>query len=80
MINDLHCADNGRSALAPTLLFKLLFLDYVYGVRSKRQLIRELQVNVTYRWFLGLNLTDKVPDASTLSQNRRRGFNDSSVY
>jgi len=35
---------------------------------------------VTYRWFLGLNLTDKIPDASTLSQNRRRRFNDSNVY
>ena len=50
------------------------------GVRSERQLIREVEVNVAYRWFLGLSLTDKVPDASTLSQNRRRRFNESTVY
>ena len=62
------------------MLFKLLFLGYLYGVRSERQLIREVQVNVAYRWFLGLNLTDKVPDASTLCQNRRRRFNNSNVY
>ena len=80
LVKDLYCADNGRPALDPTLLFKLLFLGYLYGVRSERQLIREVQVNVAYRWFLGLNLTDKVPDASTLSQNRRRRFNDSDVY
>jgi hypothetical protein len=36
--------------------------------------VQEVQVNVAYRWFLGLGLTDKVMDASTLSQNRRRRF------
>ncbi|MBV6305394.1 IS1182 family transposase [Candidimonas humi] len=76
----LYCADNGRPALDPVLLFKLLLLGYLFGIRSERQLIREVQVNVAYRWFLGLRLTDKVPDASTLSQNRRRRFADSGIY
>lgn len=80
LVKDLYCPDNGRPALDPTLMFKLLFIGYLYGVRSERQLIREVQVNVAYRWFLGLSLTDKIPDASTLSQNRRRRFNDSDVY
>ena len=80
LVKDLYCADNGRPALDPTLLFKLLLLGYLFGVRSERQLIREVQVNVAYRWFLGLSLTDKVPDASTLSQNRRRRFNESDVH
>lgn len=70
----LYCADNGRPALDPVLLFKMLFIGYLFGVRSERQLVKEVQVNVAYRWFLGLRLTDKVPDASTLSQNRRRRF------
>ena len=76
----LYCADNGRPALDPVLLFKLLLLGYLFGIRSERQLIREVQVNVAYRWFLGLRLTDKVPDASTISQNRRRRFADSDIY
>lgn len=76
----LYCADNGRPALDPVLLFKLLLLGYLFGIRSERQLMREVQVNVAYRWFLGLRLTDKVPDASTLSQNRRRRFADSAIY
>jgi hypothetical protein len=42
--------------------------------------MRELEVNVAYRWFLGLKLRDKVPDASTLSQNRRRRFAESTIY
>jgi transposase len=80
LVKDFYCDNNGRPALDPTLMFKLLFIGYLFGVRSERQLIREVQVNVAYRWFLGLGLTDKIPDASTLSQNRIRRFNDSDIY
>ena len=76
----LYCVNNGRPALDPTTLFKILIIGYLFGIRSERQLMREIEVNVAYRWFLGMRLTDKVPDASTLSQNRRRRFIDSSVY
>lgn len=75
----LYCADNGRPALDPTLMFKALFIGYLFGIRSERQLVREITVNVAYRWFLRLKLTEKVFDASTLSQNRRRRFSDPSV-
>lgn len=77
---DLYCADNGRPAIDPVILFKMLFIGYLFGVRSERQLEREIQVNVAYRWFLGFGLRDRVPDASTLSQNRRRRFSESGVY
>jgi len=53
----LYCADNGRPALDPTLMFKALFFGYLFGVRSERQLVREIQVNVAYRWFLRLRLS-----------------------
>lgn len=70
----LYCANNGRPAIDPVVLFKMLFIGYLFGIRSERRLVREIEVNVAYRWFLGLRLTDPVPDASTLSQNRRRRF------
>ena len=70
----LYCADNGRPALDPVMLFKMLFVGYLFGVRSERRLVKEIEVNVAYRWFVGLRLTDAVPDASTFSQNRRRRF------
>jgi len=79
-VSPLYCADNGRPAVDPELLFKMLFLGYLFGIRSERQLVREVQVNVAYRWFLGLGLRDKIPDASTFSQNRRRRFSDSDIY
>jgi transposase len=79
-VKHLYSEDNGRPAVDPVVLFKLLLLGYLYGVRSERQLMREVEVNVAYRWFLGLKLRDKVPDASTLSQNRRRRFSESTIY
>ncbi|GLK87893.1 hypothetical protein GCM10017655_09550 [Pseudomonas turukhanskensis] len=71
----LYSADNSRLAIDPVVLFKILFI----GACSERQLMREIQINVAYRWFLDLSLTDKVPDASTLSQNRRRRFADTDI-
>lgn len=79
LVAGLYCPDNGRPPLDPTLMFKALFLGYLFGIRSERQLVREIEVNVAYRWFLGLRLTDAVFDASTLSQNRRRRYQDSTV-
>lgn len=76
----LYCADNGRPAVDPVVLFKILLIGYLYGIRSERQLIRDIEVNMAYRWFLGLSLTDKVIDHSTLSQNRARRFSDNTVY
>jgi transposase len=75
----LYCPDNGRPPLDPTLMFRALFVGYLFGIRSERQLVREIEVNVAYRWFLRLKLTETVFDASTLSQNRRRRYNDTSV-
>lgn len=75
----LYCADNGRPPLDPALMFKALFIGYLFAIRSERQLVREIEVNVAYRWFLRLKLTDKVFDASTLSQNRKRRYNDTRV-
>ncbi len=57
----LYCPNNGRPAIDPVLLFKMLFIGYVFGIRSERQLEKEVQVNVAYRWFLNLNLTDRFP-------------------
>jgi transposase len=76
----LYCKDNGRPAIDPVVLFKIMLLGYVFGVPSERRLMQEIEVNVAYRWFLRLSLTDKVPDASTLSQNRIRRFNGTDVF
>lgn len=67
-------SDRGRPAVDPVVLFKMLLISYLFGIRSERRVVQEIQVNVAYRWFLGLKLTDPVPHHSTISQNRRRRF------
>lgn len=79
MTEDLYCPDNGRPPIAPEQLFKALFVGYLFGIRSERHLMREIEVNVAYRWFIGLRLTDRVFDASTFSQNRRRRFDGTDI-
>lgn len=70
----------GRKSLDPVLLFKMLLIGYLYNVDSERVLEQEVNLNIAYRWFLGLDLSDTVPDHSTFSQNRRRRFKDSTVF
>ncbi|WP_248892200.1 transposase [Bacillus methanolicus] len=70
----------GRKSLDPVLLFKMLLIGYLFNIDSERKLEQEVSLNIAYRWFLGLDLTDPVPDHSTFSQNRRRRFKDGAVF
>lgn len=76
----LYCKDNGRPPVDPVRLFKMLILGYLFGIKSERQLVKDIEVNVAYRWFLGMGLTEKVIDASTFSQNRIRRFNGTDIF
>ncbi|EHU4914568.1 transposase [Vibrio vulnificus] len=76
----LYCKDNGRPPVDPVRLFKIILLGYIFGIKSERQLVKEIEVNVAYRWFLRMSLTEKVIHASTLSQNRIRRFNGTDVF
>lgn len=79
LTKDLYCHDNGRPAVDPIVLFKMLFIGYLFGIRSERQLVKDIEVNVAYRWFLGFSLTDKIPDHSTISQNRIRRYKNTNI-
>ena len=52
----------------------MLLVGYLYGIKSEARLEEEINYNIAYKWFCGLDLTDKAPDATTISQNRRRRF------
>lgn len=79
-VRPLYCEDNGRPSIDPLVLFKMIFLGYLYGIRSERRLEQEIQTNIAYRWFLGLGLTDRVPDHTTISWNRRTRFKDTGIF
>ena len=75
----LYSADNGRPAIEPEVLFRMLLIGYLYGIKSEARLEEEINYNMAYKWFCGLGLTDKAPDATTISQNRRRRFRDNNI-
>lgn len=75
-----YCHNNGRPCIDPVVLVKYLLIGFLYGIESERRLEQEIQVNMAYRWFLGLDLDERVPDHSTLSQNRRRRFRSKELY
>ena len=80
LVEDKYCADNGRPSLDPVLLIKIVFIQYLYGIRSMRQTIKEIEVNVAYRWFLGLDMLDEVPHFSTFGKNYTRRFKDTDLF
>ena len=76
---DLYCHTNSRPGVDPIVLFKMLFIGYLFGIRSERQLVKDIEVNLAYRWFLGYSITEKIPDASTISKNRTRKFKGNDI-
>lgn len=50
------CHRNGRPSIDPVILVKYLLDGYLYGIESERRIEQEIQVNMAYRWFLGLDL------------------------
>ena len=62
----------GRPPIDPVVLVKYLLVGYLYGIPSERQIEQRIQTDVALRWYLGLDLFERVPDHSTISQLRRR--------
>jgi transposase len=67
-----HYSYTGQTSIDPVVLFKTLLIGYLYGVTSERRLMEEIQDNLAYRWFLGYDLDEQVPDHSVLSKARVR--------
>jgi transposase len=79
-VEHLYCKDNGRPPVDPVMLFRMLLVGYLFGIRSERRLEQEIRYNVAYRWFLGLGLTGQVPDHSTISRNRIDRFAGTDIF
>ena len=79
-VRSYYSETHGRPSIDPVMLFKMLFIGYLYGIRSERQLEQEINLNLAYRWFLGIGLSRKAPDHSTISWNRQYRFKDTPVF
>lgn len=73
-------SSQGRPSIDPIILFKMVFIQYLFGIRSMRQTIKEIETNMSYRWFLGLEISEKVPHFSTFGKNHVRRFKDTDVF
>ena len=70
----------GKPSIDPVVLFKLLILNIVDGNNSMRKTCERAQTDMAYRWFLGLDAFDSIPNYSTWSQNYIRRYKDSTVF
>ena len=79
-VKDLYCLDNGRPSIDPVILFKLVFIQALDGIKSMRQTCKKIKVDAEYRWFLGIPFGSDTPHFSTFSKNYERRFKDSDVF
>ena len=80
LVLDKYDLVKGRPCIDPILLIKLALIQYLFGIKSMRQTIKDVEVNVAYRWFLGLSFTESVPHFSTFGKNYTRRFQGTDVF
>lgn len=80
LVKDQYSEDYGRPSIDPVVLVKIIFIQFLFGIRSMRQTIKDIEVNVAYRWFLGYGFTDPIPHFSTFGKNYVRRFADNELF
>ena len=71
-VADLYCPDNGRPGINPEVAVRLMLAGFLLGLVHDRRLLREAQVNLAIRWFIGYGLHETLPDHSSLTRIRQR--------
>jgi len=80
LVREMYCSDNGRPSVDPVVLFKIVLIQYTFGIRSMRQTMKEIEVNMAYRWFLGYGMTEPIPHFTTFGKNYLRRFADTDIF
>lgn len=79
-VKELYCSDNGRPSIDPVVLFKLVFIQALDGLKSMRQTCKKIKVDAEYRWFLGIPFGQDTPHFSTFSKNYERRFKGTDIF
>lgn len=79
-VKDLYCSNNGRYSIDPVVLFKLVFIQALDGLKSMRKTCEKIKVDAEYRWFLGIPFGEQTPHYSTFSQNYIRRFQNTDIF
>lgn len=80
LVKEKYFPDKGRPGIDPVTLIKIPLIQYMFGIKSMRQTIKEIQVNMAYRWFLGLDFYDELPHFSTFGKNYKRRFEGTDLF
>ena len=67
-----YYSNTGKPSIDPVVIAKMMILGFLYKINSERQLMREIQVNLAYRWYLGYDIDETILNHSVLSKARRR--------
>jgi transposase len=75
-VSDCYCLDDGRPGIDPEVAVRLMVAGLLTGIVHDRKLMREAQVNIAVRWFIGYSLHEKLPHHSSLTRIRQRWGDD----
>ena len=67
-----YYSNTGKPSIDPIVLVKMLLIGYLFDIRSERKLVEEVSLNLAYRWYIGYDLDEQVPDHSIFSKARTR--------
>lgn len=79
-VKNLYCEDNGRPSIDPVVLFKLVFIQTLDGIKSMRKTCEKIKVDAEYRWFLGIPYGKETPHFTTFSKNYERRFKGTDIF
>jgi transposase len=72
LVQDFYSARMGRPSIDPVVFFKLQLIMFFEGFCSERQLMEQVNLNLAFRWYIGYDLDQAVPNHSSLSKIRDR--------
>lgn len=73
-------SDIGRPSIDPVVLFKIVFIQALDGIKSMRKTCEKIKVDGEYRWFLGIPFGQETPHFSTFSKNYERRFRGTDIF
>ncbi|GAI27638.1 unnamed protein product, partial [marine sediment metagenome] len=67
-----YYSHTGKPSIDPVVLVKMLLVGYLFDIRSERKLVEEISLNLAYRWYIGYDLDEEIPNHSIFSKARVR--------
>lgn len=63
-----YYSHTGKPSIDPVVLVKMLLIGYLFNIQSERKLVEEISLNLAYRWYIGYDLDEAIPDHSIFSK------------